>query len=497
MNTNNSKKNLYDVVNDFDVAMLVTHTANTIHARPMAIAQIDDDMNGLTTPPLNPKALAYLRWFFFFHAITLTLLATKATSPLLLASLGGTTLFLFGLSTTPAAQPRAVWGDATWVSVTAVVITICVLLLTRTVHPPAGANPLIMIQAHASFSHIGLTVLLGISIISAVAWIWSRLGFGTKKYPWRGSSRPDFAQLPKPGQVSVWDFPRPPQLVLDQREVIVVWGNVEVARTNRAVMALETAHPPTFYLPWADVKQNLFESAVKVAWSYPRPLPGAEQLKDCVALYATSLQCTVGGQPVTPQPGGFYGGWITPELEALAAHAQTESGAKDSLIETAHYKNGDIAPYALTTIGIANPKVSPDGQGVLFLKPGNFAIRIRTLIADHEFVTAETDSTVSIPSIERVKVIIEDLQSKFPNAKIYIAGFINTSSLASVNHELDTRGYEGAVYNHKTYGTDLITMEGGTIAGNVCGPQAHHGYLGIESETVLRIKAWIKQDKQD
>ncbi len=45
MNTNNSKKNLYDVVNDFDVAMLVTHTANTIHARPMAIAQIDDDMN--------------------------------------------------------------------------------------------------------------------------------------------------------------------------------------------------------------------------------------------------------------------------------------------------------------------------------------------------------------------------------------------------------------------------------------------------------------------
>ena len=133
-------------------------------------------------------------------AITLTLLATKATTPLLLASLGGTTLFLFGLSTTPAAQPRAVFGghllssligvvcvqtlgDATWVSVVAVVMTISVLLVTRTVHPPAGANPLIMIQAHANFSHIGLTVLVGISIISAVAWLWSRLGVGTKKYP--------------------------------------------------------------------------------------------------------------------------------------------------------------------------------------------------------------------------------------------------------------------------------------------------------------------------
>lgn len=155
---------------------------------------------------------------------------------------------------------------------------------------------------------------------------------------WRGSSRPDFAQVPGPGQVSVWDFPRPPQLVRDQREVIVRWGNVEVARTVRAVMALETAHPPTFYLPWADVNQDLFQPAgggsvcewkgpakywslvdgqrslLKVAWSYPNPLPGAELLKDCVALYAMSLQCTVGGESVIPQPGGFYGGWITPEL---------------------------------------------------------------------------------------------------------------------------------------------------------------------------------------
>jgi general stress protein 26 len=41
MTENNGKKNLFDVVDDFDVAMLVTHTANTIHARPMAIAQLD------------------------------------------------------------------------------------------------------------------------------------------------------------------------------------------------------------------------------------------------------------------------------------------------------------------------------------------------------------------------------------------------------------------------------------------------------------------------
>ncbi len=52
----------------------------------------------------------------------------------------------------------------------------------------------------------------------------------------------------------------------------------------------------------------------KVAWSYPRPLPGSEVLRDGVAFYCHALECTVGGAPVTPQPGGFYGGWITPEL---------------------------------------------------------------------------------------------------------------------------------------------------------------------------------------
>lgn len=155
---------------------------------------------------------------------------------------------------------------------------------------------------------------------------------------WRGRGRPPFAELPGPGQRSVWDFPRPPALAPDTREVVVRWGAHEVARTRRAVCVLETAHPPGFYLPWDDVARHLLQPAggssycewkgparywtladgahelPGVAWSYPQPLPGAEALAGCVAFYATPLQCTVGGLPVTPQPGGFYGGWITPDL---------------------------------------------------------------------------------------------------------------------------------------------------------------------------------------
>lgn len=158
------------------------------------------------------------------------------------------------------------------------------------------------------------------------------------QWQWRGRQRPPFAAEPAPGQTSVWDFPRPPRLAAEAREVRIDWGGVQVACSQRAVRVLETGHPPTYYLPWDDVVRELLEEAPgrsycewkgparywslvdgdrrlpSHAWSYPAPLAGAEPLAGCVAFYARGLHCTVGGLPVTPQPGGFYGGWVTPDL---------------------------------------------------------------------------------------------------------------------------------------------------------------------------------------
>jgi uncharacterized protein (DUF427 family) len=52
----------------------------------------------------------------------------------------------------------------------------------------------------------------------------------------------------------------------------------------------------------------------RVAWSYPQPLAGAEPLSNCIAFYPTALECRVDGARVIAQPGGFYGGWITPDV---------------------------------------------------------------------------------------------------------------------------------------------------------------------------------------
>ena len=132
-----------------------------------------------------------------------------ADSTLLLASLGGSTLCLFGLTALPPTQPRALFGghlisaligvicyqlfgDATWVMVMSVLITIAALILSRTVHPPAGANPLIMIHSHAVFIDIWTHVFAGVLVLAITTFIWSRLGPGQVRYPvdWNQKSPP-------------------------------------------------------------------------------------------------------------------------------------------------------------------------------------------------------------------------------------------------------------------------------------------------------------------
>lgn len=137
---------------------------------------------------------------------------------------------------------------------------------------------------------------------------------------------------------SVWDYPRPPRLAPDDRRVEVRHGGRLIAASGRAVRVLETAHPPVFYLPPADVRMDVlvpspartfceFKGVAHywdlvidppvgaVAWSYPDPSPGYEGISGWIAFYASKVACSVDGEPVRPQEGGFYGGWITPEIE--------------------------------------------------------------------------------------------------------------------------------------------------------------------------------------
>jgi uncharacterized protein (DUF427 family) len=146
-------------------------------------------------------------------------------------------------------------------------------------------------------------------------------------------------QTPLPGQESVWDYPRPPRVEPVSKPIRIVFNGVTIAETQRAYRVLETSHPPVYYLPPDDIRMAYltatsrstfceFKGAARywtlrvgdrvldnVAWSYPDPSPGFEAIRNHLAFYTGPMdECTVGGERVTPQPGGFYGGWITADI---------------------------------------------------------------------------------------------------------------------------------------------------------------------------------------
>lgn len=154
----------------------------------------------------------------------------------------------------------------------------------------------------------------------------------------RGQARPAGAVEPGPGQESVWDYPRPPVIVNDTRLVRVRLNGRLIAETRSARRVLETASPPTFYLPPESVQFDCLQAdtdtsfcewkgrasyfsvcagnhCVKnAAWTYHGPFAEFTAIKNYLAFYPGRLECHVDGERVRAQAGGFYGGWITGEI---------------------------------------------------------------------------------------------------------------------------------------------------------------------------------------
>lgn len=150
---------------------------------------------------------------------------------------------------------------------------------------------------------------------------------------------PSEVPVPGPGQVSVWDYPRPPALVPEARRLRVLFAGQVIADTQQGLQLCETASPPTYYFPLQAVAEGVLEPsrhrslcewkgqaryfdvvvgrarAPNAAWCYPQARAPFEALAGWIAFMPAMMEaCYVEEEQARPQPGGFYGGWITDEL---------------------------------------------------------------------------------------------------------------------------------------------------------------------------------------
>lgn len=159
--------------------------------------------------------------------------------------------------------------------------------------------------------------------------------------------------MPAKAKLNVHNFPRPPLLERTPRHLVIKWNNKVIADTTEGYWVLETTHPPTYYLPrsslpkthttlaqipnkstfcewkgqstyWTiktnpsdeEQKEEVVHSKI---WSYESPTQPFKDIKGYLSFYASEVpwECFVDDEKVVPQPGDFYGGWSTSELEGI------------------------------------------------------------------------------------------------------------------------------------------------------------------------------------
>ena len=226
----------------------------------------------------------------------------------------------------------------------------------------------------------------------------------------------------------------------------------------------------------------------------------------------------------------------------VAAIVAVPGLAADELVTSVRSPDGDAIPFVLTTDGRppthaalmlpgGSGNLSPrlqDGQLVMSLG-GNFLVRTRDLFAQSRIAVVSMDATTT-PG--RVRAVVAEIERRFGRLPVYVmgnsrgsyatmvlgermdgevAGFVHTSSLNAiasydtrrfrsrhlmVAHAMDScigTNVSAAIAAHRAYGTPLIVMEGGTAVSRPCEAYAHHGFYGIEKETVGRIAAWVQE----
>jgi CBS-domain-containing membrane protein len=156
--------------------------------------------DGLALPTRASNRSIAIAWFGGALAIsTVAGLSDWLSLALVLGSFGASCVLVFGYPDLPFSQPRnivighflsslvgliflTVFGAHWWSLALAVGTAIAAMMITRTVHPPAGSNPVIVFLAQPAWSFLLYPTLAGALLLVVVALVYNNLSRKTR-YP--------------------------------------------------------------------------------------------------------------------------------------------------------------------------------------------------------------------------------------------------------------------------------------------------------------------------
>lgn len=156
--------------------------------------------DGAQLPPQPSNKSVALAWLGGVLAIAAVAALTDFLSvALVLGSFGASCVLVFGYPDVPFSQPRnvvaghvisslvglvflTIFGPHWWAVALAVGTAIALMMLTRTVHPPAGSNPVIVFLAQPAWGFLLFPTLVGALVLVAVALVYNN-ATRDAKYP--------------------------------------------------------------------------------------------------------------------------------------------------------------------------------------------------------------------------------------------------------------------------------------------------------------------------
>lgn len=141
-------------------------------------------------PDVRSIALAWAGGVLAMAAVAV--LSDMLSTALVLGSFGASCVLVFGYPDVPFSQPRNVvfghvlssavglacmqlFGPTWWSVGLAVGTAIALMMVTRTVHPPAGSNPVIVFLGHPGWSFLVFPTLVGAVCVALVALVYNNM----------------------------------------------------------------------------------------------------------------------------------------------------------------------------------------------------------------------------------------------------------------------------------------------------------------------------------